>query len=71
MTDRGGALVTGAARRIGRRLALEAAKAGYGVVVHHHHSADDAEAVCAEIEAMGGHAHALAADLADASALPA
>ena len=71
MTGRGGALVTGAARRIGRCLALEAAKAGYGVVVHHHHSADDAEEVCAEIEAMGGHAHALAADLADASALPA
>ncbi len=71
MTGRGGALVTGAARRIGRCLALEAAKAGYGVVIHHHHSADDAEEVCAEIEAMGGHAHALAADLADASALPA
>jgi NAD(P)-dependent dehydrogenase (short-subunit alcohol dehydrogenase family) len=71
MTGRGGALITGAARRIGRCLALEAAKAGYGVVVHHHHSADDAEEVCAEIEAMGGHAHAVAADLADASALPA
>ena len=71
MTDRGGALVTGAARRIGRRLALQAAKAGYRVVVHHHHSADDAEAVCAEIEAAGGHARAIAADLADASALPA
>lgn len=71
MTDRGGALVTGAARRIGRRLALEAAKAGYGVLVHHHHSTADAEEVCAEIEAMGGHAHALAADLADQAALPA
>jgi NAD(P)-dependent dehydrogenase (short-subunit alcohol dehydrogenase family) len=71
MTGRGGALVTGAARRIGRSLALEAAKAGYSVLVHHHHSADDAEEVCAEIEALGGHAHALAADLDDAEALPA
>jgi NAD(P)-dependent dehydrogenase (short-subunit alcohol dehydrogenase family) len=71
MSGRGGALVTGAARRIGRSLALEAAKAGYSVLVHHHHSADDAEEVCAEIEAMGGHAHALAADLDDAEALPA
>jgi NAD(P)-dependent dehydrogenase (short-subunit alcohol dehydrogenase family) len=71
MTGRGGALITGAARRIGRCLALEAAKAGYGVVIHHHHSADDAEEVCGEIEAMGGHAHALAADLSDAGALPA
>ncbi|HEY3889410.1 MAG TPA: SDR family oxidoreductase [Caulobacteraceae bacterium] len=71
MTGRGGALVTGAARRIGRSLALQAGKAGYSVLVHHHHSADDAEEVCAEIEAMGGHAHALAADLDDAEALPA
>ena len=71
MSGRGGALVTGAARRIGRSLALQAAAAGYSVIVHHHHSADDAEEVCGEIESMGGHAHALAADLADASALPA
>ncbi|HEX4199522.1 MAG TPA: SDR family oxidoreductase [Caulobacteraceae bacterium] len=71
MAGRGGALVTGAARRIGRELALEAANAGYSVVVHHHHSAEDAENVCGEIEAMGGHAHALAADLDDEAALPA
>jgi NAD(P)-dependent dehydrogenase (short-subunit alcohol dehydrogenase family) len=71
MSGRGGALVTGAARRIGRALALQAASAGYSVIVHHHHSADDAEEVCGEIESMGGHAHALAADLADAAALPA
>ena len=71
MTGRGGALVTGAARRIGRALALESAKAGFAVVVHHHHSANEAEEVCGEIEAMGGHAHALAADLAEAAALPA
>jgi NAD(P)-dependent dehydrogenase (short-subunit alcohol dehydrogenase family) len=71
MSGRGGALVTGAARRIGRALALQAAAAGYSVIVHHHHSADDAEEVCGEIESMGGHAHALAADLADAAALPA
>jgi NAD(P)-dependent dehydrogenase (short-subunit alcohol dehydrogenase family) len=71
MAGRGGALVTGAARRIGRELALEAARRGYGVVVHHHHSAEDAENVCGEIEAMGGHAHPIAADLDDESALPA
>ena len=39
MADRGWALVTGAARRIGRALALTAARAGYDVVVHHRHSA--------------------------------
>ena len=70
MSARGGAIVTGAARRIGRVLALEAAKAGFDVVIHHHHSEADAKSVCAEIEALGRRAHALAADLADASALP-
>ena len=36
MASRGWALVTGAAQRIGRALALTAAQAGYDVVVHHH-----------------------------------
>jgi NAD(P)-dependent dehydrogenase (short-subunit alcohol dehydrogenase family) len=71
MTARGGALVTGAARRIGRALALKAADCGYDVVVHHHHSKADADAVCAEIKAKGRRAAALAVDLADAAALPA
>jgi len=44
MANRGAALITGAARRIGRALALSAADAGYDVVVHHRDSADDAEA---------------------------
>jgi NAD(P)-dependent dehydrogenase (short-subunit alcohol dehydrogenase family) len=68
MTERGWALVTGAARRIGRTLALTAARAGYDVVVHHRsHAADAAETVGA-IEAMGRRARAAAADLADAAA---
>jgi NAD(P)-dependent dehydrogenase (short-subunit alcohol dehydrogenase family) len=71
ITARGGALVTGAARRIGRTLALKAAEAGYAVIVHHHHSAADAQSVCTEIEAKGGRAQALAADLADEAALTA
>ena len=50
MADRGWALVTGAARRIGRTLALTAARAGYDVVVHHRRSAEDAaETVVVEI----------------------
>jgi NAD(P)-dependent dehydrogenase (short-subunit alcohol dehydrogenase family) len=71
MSMRGGALVTGAARRIGRALALEAAKAGYDVVVHHHHSAAEAEGVREEIEAGGGRARVMAADLADDASLAA
>jgi NAD(P)-dependent dehydrogenase (short-subunit alcohol dehydrogenase family) len=64
----GVALVTGAARRIGRALALEAAKAGYAVAVHHRDSTEDAASLVAEIEAAGGKAIALAADLSDRAA---
>ena len=63
MTGRGWALVTGAARRIGRTLALTAARAGYDVVVHHRHSDADADETVREIAALGRRALALAADL--------
>lgn len=63
------ALVTGAGRRIGRVLALEAAQAGYDVVVHHRGGADEAEAVAEEVRALGRHAVTAAADLADPAAL--
>lgn len=66
MQSRGWALVTGAAQRIGRTLALTAARAGYDVVVHHH-STPAAETV-REVEALGRHARAAGADLADAAA---
>ena len=68
MTARGWALVTGAARRIGRELALTAARAGYDVVVHHHKSADEADETVREIETLGRQAVAAVADLADAGA---
>jgi NAD(P)-dependent dehydrogenase (short-subunit alcohol dehydrogenase family) len=60
----GVALVTGAAQRIGRALALEAGRLGYAVAVHYHRSADAARATVAAIEAAGGRAAAFAADLA-------
>ncbi len=58
------ALVTGAAQRIGRALALDLARQGFAVAVHYRSHADAAEAVVAEIAALGGRAVALAADLA-------
>jgi NAD(P)-dependent dehydrogenase (short-subunit alcohol dehydrogenase family) len=57
------ALVTGAARRIGRAIALDLAEAGFAVAVHYGNSGDEAAAVVAEIVARGGRAVALAADL--------
>lgn len=59
------ALVTGASRRIGRAIALDLAARGYLVAVHYHGSADDAEDVVTLIEATGGIAVAVQADLAD------
>ena len=68
----GAALVTGAARRIGRAIACDLAAHGWPVAVHFHRSADAAGRVVDEIEANGGRAVAVAADLgdeADAAAL--
>ncbi len=58
------ALVTGAARRIGRAIALDLAAAGWAVAVHYNSSAEAAAALVSEIEAGGGRAVALRADLA-------
>jgi NAD(P)-dependent dehydrogenase (short-subunit alcohol dehydrogenase family) len=66
---RGVALVTGGGQRIGRTLALTAARAGYDVAVHHRRSPDAANAVVREIEALDRRAVAVAADLADPAAL--
>jgi NAD(P)-dependent dehydrogenase (short-subunit alcohol dehydrogenase family) len=57
-------LVTGSARRIGRTIALDLARNGWAVAVHHHLSAEDAEGVVAEIEAAGGTGAVVSADLA-------
>jgi len=59
------ALVTGAGKRIGRTLALALADAGFDVAVHYGGSAQEAEAVAAEIRAKGRKAVALQADLTD------
>jgi NAD(P)-dependent dehydrogenase (short-subunit alcohol dehydrogenase family) len=57
------ALVTGAGKRLGRAMALYVATRGYDVAVHYASSKDDADAVVAEITALGRRAVALHADL--------
>lgn len=59
------ALVTGAAKRIGRAVAIDLAAHGWAVAVHYHGSAADAANTVAEIKAAGGRAVALSADLSD------
>lgn len=59
------ALVTGAAKRIGRAIALALAGAGYDIGVHYGQSRDDALALVTELEALGVKAHAIQGDLSD------
>jgi NAD(P)-dependent dehydrogenase (short-subunit alcohol dehydrogenase family) len=59
------ALVTGAAKRIGRAIALRLARDGYDIGVHYGRSRDDALALVAELEALGVRAVAVQADLAE------
>lgn len=57
------ALVTGAAIRLGKAMAIALAKQKYNVAVHYHGSADEAEQTVREIEGLGCKAVALQADL--------
>ncbi len=59
-------LVTGAARRLGRAIALELAGAGAHLLVHHSASDSDAEETCEAIRTLGSQAHAFRADLRQA-----
>jgi 3-oxoacyl-[acyl-carrier protein] reductase len=63
------ALITGAGRNIGRAIALELAAGGAGVVVNARSNREEAESVAREIEAAGGRAIAILADVADPSAV--
>jgi glucose 1-dehydrogenase len=60
-------LVTGAARRVGRILALACARAGADVVVHHGHSTQPALDVQKEIASLGRRSWILASDLSKAN----
>lgn len=57
------ALITGAAKRLGRAVAEALAEDGWAVAVHYRGSAEEAEAVVAGIRGRGGRAVALRADL--------
>jgi NAD(P)-dependent dehydrogenase (short-subunit alcohol dehydrogenase family) len=68
-------LVTGAAKRLGRAIALDLAAGGWNVAIHYNGSSADAEEVAAEIRAKGRKAALVQADFAQeeetAAAVPA
>lgn len=59
------AVVTGAARGIGRAIALALAEEGAEVVINYHHSEERSLAVKEEIEARGGKAAVMQCDVSD------
>ncbi|MDF1748330.1 MAG: SDR family oxidoreductase [Alphaproteobacteria bacterium] len=58
------ALVTGAARRIGREIALDLARSGFDIALHYRGSESDAEATAQDIRDLGRAVHLFDADLA-------
>ena len=62
-------LVTGAARRLGREIAVALAAAGWRVAVHYRSSLDDATKTVADCEALTGGAAAFIANLDDEMAV--
>jgi pteridine reductase len=57
------ALVTGAAKRLGRGVALRLAEGGADVIIHYHSSKVDAQSAVAEIEKLGRRSCAISAEL--------
>jgi NAD(P)-dependent dehydrogenase (short-subunit alcohol dehydrogenase family) len=59
------ALITGGSVRLGREIGLAFARAGWNVACHYNHSEAEANALCAELRAMGVDALAVQGDLED------
>jgi pteridine reductase len=57
------ALITGAARRIGKALTLRCAREGINIILHYHSSRREAEEVAAQVEACGVKSFLFHADL--------
>jgi pteridine reductase len=61
--ERQTALVTGAAKRVGREIALELARSGFDVAITYLSSEDEARQVLAEIQSLGRRSLMIRADL--------
>jgi len=68
MSARPVVLVTGAARRLGRAIALELGAHGFDVAVHCRDSVDEAEVTAADLQRVGAAARVFRADLAGEAA---
>jgi len=68
MVERPVVLVTGAAKRLGRAIALELAANGFDVAVHYRSSREDAQATAVDLRELGARAEVFCADLSDEAA---
>ena len=68
--DRPTALVTGSGRRLGRAIALGLAEDGYDLALHYHQSTHEIDELRHQIEALGGRAVTIRADLTDPQNAP-
>lgn len=69
-SDKGAALVTGGAKRIGAAICRTLGAAGYDIILHYNASRLDAEALAQELTTSGTRVALVQADLADTAALP-
>lgn len=63
------ALITGAAHRVGRAIALELAGRGANVIIHYNQSSQAADETVKQAQSLGVHAQALQADLSSKRAI--
>ena len=68
MNQKGAILITGAAQRIGRAVALYLAHQGYDIAIHYRNSEEAAAMLEQEIKALGRKTALIQADLAEADA---
>ncbi|WOI54715.1 SDR family NAD(P)-dependent oxidoreductase [Parvularcula sp. LCG005] len=61
-------LITGGAKRIGRRIAESLARPDRTLIIHYNRSSDEADELVAALRAGGATAHAIGQDLSEASA---
>jgi NAD(P)-dependent dehydrogenase (short-subunit alcohol dehydrogenase family) len=61
-------LVTGAAKRVGRAIALDLAAHGFDIALHYRRSRGEAQAAAEEVRALGAKAQCFGADLSDEAA---
>lgn len=64
-TNRKTIFITGGARRLGRFFALTSAKAGLNVIIHHNHSAQEAEETAREVRELKVSCSIIPADFSD------